>query len=263
MQFKDKTVWIIGASSGIGEHIAYGCAIRGARIILSARRKDVLEKVAEKCRELGADARVYLLDVTKPEEIELMCHEVIEDFGGVDVLINNAGVSQRSLVSDTPISMDRHFMEINYFGIVDITKRMLPSMLSQGHGHIAVTSSPVGKFGFPMRSSYAASKHALHGFFESLYLENKKYGINVTMILPGRVNTEMSKNALMSDGTKHGVTDARLANGMTSSECAERYIKGIERNRREVYMGQEAVLIYLRRFIPALFYRIAEKVSAK
>ncbi len=263
MQFKDKTVWIIGASAGIGEYIAYGCAIRGARIILSARRKEALETVAAQCRDLGAEARVYVLDVTSPDEIELVCHEVINDFGGVDVLINNVGVSQRALASESPLAIDRRIMEINYFGIVDITKRMLPEMLAQGYGHIAVTSSVVGKFGFPLRSAYAASKHALHGFFESLYLENKKHGISVTMVCPGRVKTDVSKNALMEDGTAHGVMDPGQAKGMTAAECAERYITGIEKNRREVYMGQEAILIYLRRFIPPLFYRIAEKVRAK
>ena len=263
MQFKDKTVWIVGASAGIGEHIAYGCAIRGARVVLSARRKDALEEVAAKCRDMGAEAHVYPMDVTKPDQIELMCNEVIESIGGVDILINNAGVSQRSLVAETPLAIDRRLMEINYFGIVDITKRLLPLMLAQGHGHIAVTSSPVGKFGFPLRSAYAASKHALHGFFESLYLENRKLGIDVTMVSPGRVNTNMSKNALTADGSVHGVTDPRLAKGMTAEECAEIYLRGIERNKREVYMGQESILIYLRRFVPSLFYRIAEKVNAK
>ncbi|RLD20651.1 MAG: short chain dehydrogenase [Bacteroidetes bacterium] len=263
MQFKDKTVWIVGASAGIGEHIAYGCAIRGARIILSARRKEALEGVARQCRDLGAEAHVYVLDVTKPEEIKLMCNEVIEDFGGVDILINNAGVSQRALVSESPLSIDRRLMEINYFGIVDITKRMLPSMLKQGYGHIAVTSSAVGKFGFPLRSAYAASKHALHGFFESLYLENRKHGIGVTIVCPGRVKTDVSKNALSGDGSAYGIMDPGQSRGMSAEECAERYIRGIERNRREIYMGQEAILIYLRRFIPPLFFRIAEKVSAK
>jgi len=263
MQFKDKKVWIVGASAGIGERIAYGCALRGARVILSSRRKEALEEVAGKCRDLGGEAHVYPMDVTAPDQIELMCNEVIEDHGGVDILINNAGVSQRSLVSESPISLDRRLMEINYFGIVDITKRMLPSMLGQGHGHIAVTSSPVGKFGFPLRSAYSASKHALHGFFESLYLENRKHGIKVTMVCPGRVRTEMSINALTADGSTHGVTDQRLAKGMSAEECAEKYIKAIERNKREVYMGQESILIYFRRFIPSVFYWIAEKVSGK
>jgi dehydrogenase/reductase SDR family member 7B len=263
MQFKDRIVWIVGASGGIGEHIAYACARRGARIILSARRKEALEKVAVKCRDLGAQAEVYVLDVADSAQIELMCNEVIEDFGGVDILINNAGVSQRALVSDSPISIDRRIMEINYFGIVDITKRMLPSMLESGHGHIAVTSSVVGKFGFPLRSAYAASKHALHGFFESLYLENRKNGINVTMVCPGRVKTDVSKNALSADGSAYGLMDPGQAKGMSAEECAEKYIGAIEQNRREVYMGRESLLIYLRRFVPPLFFRIAEKVSVK
>ncbi len=263
MKFKNRTVWIIGASAGIGEHIAYGCARRGAQIILSARRKESLERVADKCRELGAEAHVYVLDVTSEEEIKLICDEVKEDFGGVDILINNAGVSQRSFVIDSAIDIDRRIMEINYFGIVNITKRMLPLMLARGYGHIAVTSSAVGKFGFPLRSAYAASKHALHGFFESLYLENKKNGIRVTMVCPGRVKTDISINALSGDGSAYGVMDPGQAKGMPAEECAERYIRGIERDTREVYMGREAILIYLRRFIPPLFYRIVEKINAK
>jgi short-subunit dehydrogenase len=263
MQIKDKTVWIVGASGGIGEHVAYGCAKRGARLLLSARNEDALEHVKSKCIELGAEAHVYLLDVTQPDQIELICHEVIDDFGGVDILINNAGVSQRALVADSSLSIDRRIMDINYFGIVDITKRMLPSMLERGHGHIAVTSSVVGKFGFPLRSAYAASKHALHGFFESLYLENAKYGIGITMVCPGRVKTDVSKNALRGDGSAHGVMDPGQSKGMTVEECAERYLKGIEQNKKEVYMGRESMMIYLKRYLPALFYRIARKVDQK
>lgn len=263
MKVKGKKVWIVGASAGIGEHVAYECARRGAaRIYLSARRLDELMKVKERCTALGSEAEVLELDVTNSERIIEVCN-LINSKGGIDLLVNNAGVSQRGSIAETPVEIDRRIMEINYFGLIDISKRMLPGMIERGEGHFAVTSSVVGKFGFPLRSAYAASKHALHGFFESLYTENKRNGIGITLVCPGRIKTEISVNAVTETGESHGEMDPGQENGMPVEKCARLYVNGIERKRREVYIGKEQMLIYLRNFVPSLFYRIALKVNPK
>jgi len=263
MKVRDTTVWVIGASAGIGEHVAYECARRGAaKIILSARRVERLKDVKSKCEELGVTAEILELDVTDCDQISRTCDQINAQ-GGVDIVVNNAGVSQRSKAADTPIDIDRRIMEINYFGLIDISKRMIPSMIERGRGHFAVTSSVVGKFGFPLRTAYSSSKHALHGFFESLYLENKRNGIGITLVCPGRIKTEISMSAINADGSAHGEMDPGQAKGMPVELCAKKYVNGIEANRREVFIGKERILIYLRNFVPPLFYRIALKVNPK
>ena len=263
MRVRGRTVWVVGASAGIGEYVAYECAKRGAtRVILSARRLDSLKRVADRCQEFGAIADIEPLDVTRPDDISSVCDRIAST-NPPDIVVLNAGVSQRALASETDISIDRRIMEINYFGNVDIAKRMLPHMLESGAGQFAVTSSVVGKFGFPLRSAYASSKHALHGFFETLHIENKSKGVTATVVCPGRIRTDISKNAVTADGSSHGVMDPGQAKGMDVEVCARRYVSGIERNRREVYIGFETILIYLRKFAPPLFFRIAGKVDPK
>ena len=263
MKLKDKLVWIVGASGGIGEHLAYESAQRGARLILSARRTDELERVKTGCEELGAEVEIHVLDVTDSDQVASTCSKIIASHRAVDVLINNAGVSHRSLVSETSLDFDRRIMEINFFGAVDITKRMLPAMIANGGGHIAATSSLTGKFGFPLRSSYAAAKHALHGFFETLYLENYHKGIGVTVACPGRIRTDISVNALKSDGTAQGIMDPGQAEGTDPAVCARRYIRAIEKNKREVYIGRGTIMIYLRNFAPCVFYYVAKRVNPR
>lgn len=264
MKISGHIVWVVGASAGIGEEVAYECARKGASVlVLSSRKEKELHRVAKRCADLGTETLVMPLDVTDEEQIESTCDEILTRYGGVDILINNAGVSQRALAFENQFEQDRRIMEINYFGLINIAKRMLGPMIENGRGHIAITSSVTGKFGFPLRSAYAASKHALHGYFESLYLENIKHGIGVTLVCPGRVKTDISRNAVLADGTAHGKMDPGQATGIPAEECARRYIRGIERNKREVYIGKESILIYLRRFVPSLFYRIAQNVNPK
>ena len=262
MRFNGKTVWIVGASGGIGEHVAYEFAKRNTVVLLSARRLDELTRVQEKCVSLGSQAHVFPLDVTSSDQIEQVCNTILDQFE-VDVLVNNAGVSQRGTFEETKIDVDRRIFEINVFGILDITKRMLPGMIKRGYGHIAVTSSVVGKFGFPLRSAYAASKHALHGYFETLYIENRDQGVKVTLVCPGRIRTDISYHAITASGSESGVMDKGQLTGMPAEECARKYVRGMEKGKREAYIGKESMLIYLRKFVPSLFYWITGRISAR
>ena len=186
----------------------------------------------------------------------------LADFDRLDVLVNNAGISQRALAHETVLEVDRRVMEVDFFAPVALTKAVLPSMLEGGAGHIAVVSSLVGKFGTPRRSAYAASKHALHGFFDSLRAEVHAAGLRVTLICPGYVRTDISRNALRADGTLHETMDAGQQNGLTPERCAAKILRAIEREKDEVFFGgQEAVAVYIKRFWPGLLNRILRKAT--
>ncbi len=260
--YKDKLVWITGASSGIGEALAYAFKNEGARVILSARREEELNRVKSNCDKISPGNYVCRLDLTNAEEIKLVTREVYEKIGTVDVLINNGGISQRSKVIETPVEMDRRIMEVDYFGAVTLTKEVLPRMLDNGGGHIAAVSSIVGKFGFPLRSAYSAAKHALHGFFESLYAEYHKDNINVTVVIPGRIKTSISVNALTGEGKSYGKMDQGQEKGMKAEVCAKKIIKGLKRNKKEILVGgNETIMVHIRRFLPWLYYRLAQRIS--
>lgn len=263
--FQQKTVWITGASSGIGEYLAYEFAKDGANLILSSRRKEELERVKEKCNSYNNSIAVsiYQLDLSKHEELPEIAKTVLESNPKIDVLINNGGISQRSLTRETVASIDKKIMDINFFGTVMLTKAVLPAMLKNGSGHIAAVSSIVGKFGFPLRSAYSASKHALHGFFESLYAEEAKNNIKVTLIVPGRIKTNISVNAISKDGVSHGKMDEGQDQGMLPDVCAKKILNGLRKNKREILVGKkELIMVQIKKFLPSLYYKMAQKVSA-
>lgn len=262
MNFKDKIVWITGASSGIGEALAVLFAGRGARVILSGRNTGELERVNTRCREAGSEGFVCPMDLASSESIQKAYTNVASRFDRLDFLVNNGGISQRSTILETPVEIDRRIMEVNYFGAVTLTKALLPLMIKGGGGHITVISSVVGKYGFPVRSAYAASKHALHGFFDTLRVELAPAHIGVTIICPGLIRTNVSINALESDGRPHGLMDPRQDKGMDVNVCAGRIIHAIERGKREAYIGKmDIILIYIRKYWPWLFFRIAASVK--
>lgn len=261
--FQNKVVWITGASSGIGEALAYQLSKRGAELILSARREEELKRVQAACEKLGGKAHVVPLDLTQSEHFPSLVEKVLATAQRIDVLINNGGISQRSYVYETDLSVDRRIMEVNFFGQVALTKAVLPFMLKQEGGHIAVLSSLTGKFGFPMRSAYAASKHALHGFFETVAMECKNKGIHVTLVCPGRIRTQISINAVTKDGSKHGKMDPGQEQGISAEKCADIILKSIERKKREIHIGnaKERFAVFAKRFIPRVFFNIASKES--
>lgn len=256
-KFENKVIWITGASSGIGEATAYQFAKEGAKLILSARREDELLRV-KKNTALG-DNQVFILplDVEKIEEIPQKAKQAIEHFGKIDVLFNNAGISQRGSVLETDITVYQKIFNLNFFGVIALTKAVLPFMQHQKSGQIAVTSSVSGKLATPMRSGYCASKHALHGFFDALRSEVYQDNIGVTLICPGYIHTNISYNAVAADGSKFGKMDENQANGMSPDECAKRIVEAIYKQKDEVYMGGKEVLgVYLKRFFPRILSKI-------
>ena len=233
MNFKNKTIWIIGASSGIGKALATEFAKLGSVIIISSRKQGELEIVKSECEALGAECFIQVLDLADQSSFVETTNNIIAKYNKIDVLINNGGISQRSLIKETSIDIDRKLMEINYFGNIALTKAVLPHMIKQKSGSIVTVSSIVGKFGFPLRSAYSASKHALHGFYETLRAEHKEDNINVTVAIPGRVRTNISYNAILKDGTANNKLDDGQKNGITSEACAKHIIKAINRNKKD------------------------------
>lgn len=259
MKFKNKIVWITGASSGIGEALAYAFSDEGASVVLSARSAEKLNKIRQVIEEKGGKAWVVPLDLADMLSVKNAVKSITTLVPSVDIVVHCGGISQRAMVHETLLEVDRRIMEVNFFGTIALTKEILPQMLARKKGHFVVISSVMGKIGFPVRSAYAASKHALHGFFETLWTEYHREGINVTMVCPGMVRTNISFHALEGNGKEHGVMDPRQARGISPEKCARKIIRAVKRNRREIYIGKEQILIYLRRYFPWLFFTIVSK----
>jgi short-subunit dehydrogenase len=261
--FKGKTAWITGASSGLGEALAGHLASFGCVLILSARRIELLESLKIKCIEAGAPA-VHLipfdLGVSTEVEAALKMHS---DMGlHTDFLFCNGGISQRALVRQARIADDYRIMETNYFAHVRIAKYLLPQMLQSGFGHFVITSSITGRFGFPLRSAYAASKHALHGFFESLQIEQEGTPIYTTIACPGRVNTAISVSAITADGSAHNRMDAGQKGGISADECAFKMLKAAASHKKQVWIGgREILMVWMRLYLPFLFFKLASKIK--
>jgi short-subunit dehydrogenase len=263
MKIQGKTAWITGASSGIGEALAIGLFNRGAHVVLSARNTDKLNSLKQKLDGLDK-GRCFVIpcDVTKQDEIEKACGEIREAVDRVDILILNAGVSQRSFALDTELSVDRALFEVNFFGAVAVTKEILPWMISTGGGHVVVISSMAGKYGFRMRSAYSASKHALHGFYETLRAELHDKNIAVTLVCPGRIKTDISRNSVIGNGTRYGKMDSGQENGVPVERCADIIVRSIIKNRKEVFIGgKELFLLTIKRICPPLYYWIVNRAS--
>lgn len=259
--FKDKVVWITGASSGIGAEIAKQVAEQGATVVLSARSLDKLQQVRVTLK--GENHLCLPLDLEDSSQFVALANEVVSIFGRIDYLFNNGGLSQRSEASKTPLEVDRRIMEINYFGNIALTKAVLPIMQQQKSGHIIPISSIAGKFGFYLRSAYSASKHALFGFYESLALEEEKNGIKITIAIPGKINTNISVNALTETGDVHGKMDHNQETGMSVTDCVQKMLKAVEKDKREVLIGNKEIkAVTLKRFLPNIFWKVIKKQSA-
>lgn len=267
-QISGKVVWVTGASSGIGEALVYELARHGARLIISARRKDELERVKGTCHKLGADSvEILPLDLSQTNMLPLTTEVALQFYGQVDILINNGGISQRSLAKETSLDVDRRIMEVNYFGTITLSKHLLPHFIKRGTGHIVTITSVTGLIGTPYRSGYAASKHALHGFFNSLRAELWKDSpsIYVTLICPGWTNTNLSITALKGDGSKQNKKDDTHVTGLSSEFVAKKIIKAIKGNSNQVIVGgwKEAMATFVNRLSPSLFAMIVRSAKVK
>lgn len=259
---KNKIIWITGASSGIGKELAKQCAALGAHVVLSSRSEAALQQVKESLS--GENHLVLPLDLEHSDNFAQLAKDVIQHYGRIDYLFNNGGLSQRSTISETALSVDRYIMEVNYFGNIALTKAVLPYMVQQNSGHIVVISSIAGKFGFFLRSAYAASKHALQGFYESLALEEEQNGIRVTIAYPGKINTPISMSAVNGKGEKHNKMDHNQATGMSAEDCVKKLLKAVEKGKGEVLIGNKEIMaVTLKRFLPQKwFWKIMKKQSA-
>lgn len=262
MDFKGKTIWITGASSGMGKATAIELSKSNLRLIISDRDEEGLLKTASEIKKNGSEARIEVLDMSAQNDITKTAKQVLSDGETIHALYQFAGISQRSLVLETPLDNDRKIMEVNFFGVITLAKALLPLMIKNGGGQMAVASSLVGKFGFPYRSAYSASKHALHGFFETLLAENYDNGIRISMIIGGRIQTNISKFALTKEGKEHGKMDDGQANGISPEKAAKQIIKGLRKEKYEIPVGaKELNMLKIKRFLPNLAFKLARSIK--
>jgi len=261
--FNNKVVWITGASSGIGEALAVAISHLNARLILSARRVEELKRVKGNCDE-GSDIQILPLDLSDADALETKTREAEALFGQIDILINNGGISQRDGIIDTSMEVQRDVMEVNYFGAIALTTYTLPAMVKRGSGQQVVISSAMGILSVPKRSAYAASKHALHGWYDALRAEHHDDNIKVTLVCPGYVSTQISYNAIKGDGTMNKSVDDVHKNGMPTDIFAAKAIKAILKEKQEAHVGGflENLGVYTKRFFPVLYSIMVRKVTS-
>ncbi|TLP77596.1 SDR family oxidoreductase [Maribacter sp. ACAM166] len=259
----DRVIWITGGSSGIGEALVYQLNSLGCRIILSARRENTLTDVKYNCK-FPDKAIILPLDLTDFKSLNAITKKAIKIYGKIDILINNGGLSQRSLISETKFEVYQQMIDVNYLGTINITKQLLPYFIAKKSGHFVTITSLMGKFSSPYRSGYCGAKHALHGFFDALRMEHEKDNIDVTLICPGFIQTNVAKNALTGDGSALQKEDNATVNGMPVKICAQKIIAAIKKKKFETYIGgKEKYAIYLKRFFPKLLHKIVLKSNVR
>jgi short-subunit dehydrogenase len=259
--FNQKVVWITGASSGIGEALALELSKAGASLVLTARRPEELQRVKQSTGLPDERVMVLPLDVTKFELANEKAAEIINRFGRIDIMVHNAGISQRSFVRDTTLDVYQRIMDVDFFSTVALTKAVLPYMSQQKSGQFIVISSVAGKVGTPMRSGYNAAKHALHGFYDSLRAEVFEDNIRVTVVCPGYIKTNVSMNALDSQGRKYGQMDINQEKGMPADICARKILNAAVHDQKEVFIGglTERAAMYLRRLWPDFLFKMVRR----
>jgi len=263
MKLKNKVVWITGASSGIGRALVSEAVKHGCKIVLSSRKLADLKKIQTAESLTSENSLLVPMDLEKYRDFKKLVSQVVKKFGMIDVLINNAGISQRSKSYETDLSVYEKLIRVNYLGNIALTLAVLPLMRAKKSGIISTVSSVAGKFGTPMRSGYSASKFALAGFYDALRAENYDHNIQVTLLCPGFVQTNISLNALTASGKPQGKMDAGQENGITAEQCAREIFQALNAGKREVYISafKEKLAVYVSRYFPGLFARIVRKAK--
>lgn len=253
--YNNKVVWITGASSGIGEALVMEFARLGAKVVLSSRREDELKRVREKCKLPEEKVMVLPLDVANHGEAASAAEKVLSRFGAIDVLVNNAGLSHWSKINDMTFEVLQRIMNVNFFGAVALTKAVLPHFVEKKRGQIIVVSSILGKIVTPKQAAYNASKHALHGFFDTLRAEYGSAGVRVLLVCPGFVNTNVAVNSLDRDGKPIGRNNKLIESGLSPSYVASQIAKAAASGKEEILLagGKEKFGVLLKRFAPALY----------
>jgi short-subunit dehydrogenase len=263
LNVQNKTIWVTGASSGIGEALVYRCNAAGAFIVISARRKNELERVRAQC-QFPEKIAIVTLDQSNAQTLRPAFEAALSATGRIDIFFNNGGISQRAEALETPIDVDRRIFEINFFSNITLGKWVAEHMVSRNQGHIVVTSSLLGKWGFFLRSGYAATKHALHGFYDSLRMEIESKGVRISLVTPGFIATEISVHAVDASGKETGSMDANQAGGISPETCADQILAKLAKGKDDFGVGGKELLgLKLNRLFPKMFQRILRKQSAK
>ena len=263
--FNGKVVWITGASSGIGEALAYELSKTGARLLLSSRRMDELERVKQGCSNPG-QVQLLELDLADVPSLDAKVAVAISIFGQIDIMVHNGGITSRSLVAETSIEVHRRVMEVDYFSYVELSRALLPHFIDRKAGHFVVTSSVMGKLGTPMRSAYAAAKHALHGFFDCLRAEVAADNIKITILTPGYIRTNISLFAVTNNACGLAKSSEKITNGFPADKAAKQIVKAIKKGSFEPYIGRfagERIALWVKRLTPGIYTRIAPKLVPK
>ena len=263
MDFKNKIVWITGASSGIGEALAYEFASKGANLVLSARREPELQRVAEQCEKQGGRVLVLPFDMVDLDLHAQQVEHVIHTFGRIDVLVLNAGVSQRSFVLETKFDVYRRLFEINFFSIVHLVQQVIPVFQKQHAGIFVPIASVAGRISTPRRAAYGATKHALIGFFDSVRAELHGDGVQVSTILPGYIRTEISLHAMNEHGEKYGLMDPNQAKGLDPALTAQKIVEAVSQGKNEFFVGGalERLGLIVKQFAPRIMPWMLRKIK--
>lgn len=262
MEFSKKTVWVTGASSGIGRALAASFSGEGAHVILSGRREGALQDAASGC---PGETMLLPFEATDYDALPDIVERATSWRGGVDILVNNAGISQRSLAIDTDFEVYRRLMEVDFFAPLRLTQLLLPHFLDRGAGTLVQVSSLAGKIGVPMRTGYCAAKHALMGYSDALRAENARRGLTVLTVTPGFVQTEIAANALNGTGQRYGPNDDPVNHGITPGEAAGQILGALRKGQREITVGrpQEKANAVMARLLPGVTMdRMAERTGA-
>ncbi|NXM71437.1 DRS7B reductase, partial [Serilophus lunatus] len=268
---QEAVVVITGATSGLGKECAKAFHAAGCKLVLCGRDS---EKLKEMVQQLSAvknhqkkthKPHSVVFDLSDTKSVLRGAEEILKHLGHVDILINNAGISFRGTIVDTGLDVDKKVMETNYFGPVALTKALLPSMIKRRQGHIVAISSIQGKISIPFRSAYAASKHATQAFFDCLRAEVEQYDIDVTVVSPGYIQTNLSLNAVTADGSRYGVMDKNTAEGQTAAEVAQVVLNAVGQKRKEVLVAglTPSLAVYLRNICPRVFFTLMASRAKK
>ena len=263
MHFKSKVVWITGASSGIGRQMAIQLASEQAILILTSSNADALQNLAE---ILKSKTKCHILpfDLLNVDGIPKLVDDALELEGKIDYVIQSAGISQRELASATSLEVNRTLMELNFFAPVAIAQAVLPHFKKLNSGNITLISSVAGLMGFPLRSGYAASKHAVKGYFETLQTELYATNIKISVVYPGRIDTNISRNAITGNGLRYGKNDQNNEVGMSVEVCARKIISGIKKEKKIIIIAKaERLLLWLWWFLPSIYFKLAYSKGIK
>lgn len=259
--YHNKTVIVTGASSGIGKYLVQHLASYNANIVLCARSEDKMKNIVSELKLTSDKYLIIKVDFSEKNDFSSIINQILNKFSSIDILINNAGIAQKSLIQETDEIVERKVMEVNYFAAINFTKALLPHFINKKSGQLVAISSILGEIGLPLVGPYCASKHAINGYFESLRYDIEKYNIDVSIIEPGFINTEITKKSLTGAGEVHNKDSVAQEKGMDANKCAFQILKQIKKKKRMAYVGGvETLMPKFAFFFPRIFHYLMKKM---